>query len=75
YCTTVQMPTKLPAIPVCRDVNDLEFLQLALVGKADFLVSGDNDLLSLTGQFAWPILTAGQFFAKLNEWGLGNTPD
>ena len=65
YCTTVQMPVRLPAIPACRDVNDLAFLHLAIVGKADVLVSGDNDLLSLAGQFARPILTAGQFMGRL----------
>ena len=65
YCTTVQMPANPPVIPACRDANDLAFLHLAIVGKADALVSGDNDLLSLAGQFACPILTAEQFIARL----------
>lgn len=67
YCTTVSMPPKLPATPDCRDKFDLPFLQLAVTGKADFLVSGDQDLLSLAGQFACPIITADQFIKTLNE--------
>lgn len=67
YCTTVRMPPKLPATPVCRDEFDLPFLQLAVTGKADFLVSGDQDLLSLAGKFVCPIITADQFINTLNK--------
>ncbi|MDP1682525.1 MAG: putative toxin-antitoxin system toxin component, PIN family [Burkholderiales bacterium] len=66
YCTTVRMPAKPPTIPACRDPFDLPFLQLAVVGKADYLVSGDQDLLSLAGQFVCPIITADQFIKMLN---------
>jgi len=67
YCTTVRMPPKLPSTPVCRDKFDLPFLQLAVTGKADFLVSGDQDLLSLAGKFVCPIITADQFIQTLNK--------
>lgn len=67
YCTTVRMPRKSPATPACRDKFDLPFLQLAVAGKADFLVSGDQDLLSLQGQFVCPIITADQFFKTLKK--------
>lgn len=66
YCSTVRMPTKLPVTPHCRDKFDVSFLQLAVTGKADYLVSGDQDLLSLAGQFFCPILTADQFLRKIN---------
>ncbi len=66
YCTTVRMPAKPPTTPACRDPFDLPFLQLAVVGKADYLVSGDQDLLSLDGQFVCPIITADQFIKMLN---------
>ena len=66
YCTTVRMPDKLPVTLDCRDKFDLPFLQLAVVGKADYLVSGDQDLLSLAGQFVCPIITADQFIKTLN---------
>ena len=66
YCTTVRMPVKPPVIPECRDKFDLPFLQLAITGKADFLVSGDQDLLILAGHFACPIVTAVQFINALD---------
>lgn len=66
YCTTVRMPAKLPTTPDCRDKFDLPFLQLAVAGKADYLVTGDQDLLTLNGQFICPIITADQFMKMLN---------
>jgi len=66
YCTTVRMPAKLPVTLDCRDKFDLPFLQLAVAGKADYLVSGDRDLLILAGQFVCPIITADQFIKTLN---------
>ena len=67
YCTTVRMPAKLPPTPTCRDLLDMPFMQLALAGKADYLVSGDHDLLSLAGQFSCPIITVDQFIKALNK--------
>lgn len=66
YCTTVRMPAQPPATPDCRDKFDLPFLQLAVVGKADYLVTGDQDLLILAGQFVCPIITADQFLKTIN---------
>jgi len=66
YCTTVRMPAKLPRTPACRDPFDLPFLQLAIAGKAAYLVTGDQDLLSLAGRFICPIITADQFIKTLN---------
>jgi uncharacterized protein len=65
YCTAVRMPAKPPRTPVCRDPCDLPFLQLAVAGKADYLVTGDRDLLALAGQFTRPIVTADQFLNVL----------
>jgi putative PIN family toxin of toxin-antitoxin system len=62
FCETVLMPDVLPAIPDCRDPFDVPFLVLALVGRADYLVTGDRDLLEITDRFICPILTADQFF-------------
>jgi len=36
----------IPLSP-CRDPKDDKFLALALTGKADFILTGDDDLLSL----------------------------
>ena len=65
YCTTVRMPTKPPKTPPCRDPFDIPFLQLALVGKADHLVTGDKDLLSLADTFARSIITVEQLLRSL----------
>ncbi|MCX6048106.1 MAG: putative toxin-antitoxin system toxin component, PIN family [Chloroflexi bacterium] len=35
------------SIHACRDPKDDKFLDLAVSGKADYLISGDNDLLTL----------------------------
>jgi len=37
----------LKQVPICRDPKDQMFLNLAQSGQADFLISGDEDLLSL----------------------------
>lgn len=65
YCTTVRMLSTPPATPHCRDKFDLPFLQLAVAGKAAFLVTGDQDLLSLDGGFVCPIITAEQFIKTI----------
>jgi putative PIN family toxin of toxin-antitoxin system len=64
YCKTVRIPA--PATPPCRDAFDVPFLELALAGKADALVTGGKDLLSLAGRLACPILNVDQFLRKLD---------
>lgn len=48
FAEVVTIPEPPPRVPDCRDPHDLPFLHLATAGKADMLVSGDADLLSLT---------------------------
>jgi putative PIN family toxin of toxin-antitoxin system len=60
FCETVLMPEQLPVIPQCRDPFDEPFLILALVGCADYLVTGDHDLLCLADSFTCPIVTFEQ---------------
>ena len=67
YCTTIVMPAKPPKIPPCRDWFDVAFLQLAVVGKADYLVTGDRDLLSLTGRIGCPIVKAEALLTFLDN--------
>jgi putative PIN family toxin of toxin-antitoxin system len=66
YCKTVRIPAPPPATPPCRDAFDVPFLELALVGKAEALVTGDKDLLSLAGKLACPIFGADEFFRRFN---------
>lgn len=65
YASVVRMPAKLPQTPACRDPFDMPFLQLALAGKADYLVSGDRDLLDLAPRFTPRIVAADQFLKLL----------
>ena len=62
FCESIAMPNILPATPECRDPFDVPFLLLALVGKADYLVTGDRDLLLLKDNFSCTIITADDFF-------------
>ncbi len=65
YCLTVKVPDPSPAVPACRDPADLPFLELALAGKADLLVTGDQDLLVPEGSFACRIVAAEAFLREL----------
>ena len=60
------IPAKPPAVPRCRDPFDPPFLHLAAHGKADYLVTGDRDLLALRGQLRCAIVTAEAFLSALN---------
>jgi len=65
WCVTVRIPNPPPATPACRDPLDQPFLQLAIAGKADCLVSGDQDVLSLADCFGCPIVSAERFIKAL----------
>ena len=56
WCEDVVVPAGLPA-PTPRDPTDQPFLELAMAGDAEALVTGDNDLLALAPQFPVPIIT------------------
>lgn len=51
-------------VNVCRDANDDFLLALAKDGKADYLITGDNDLLSLRKFGKVEILSMAQFKLK-----------
>ncbi len=67
YCTTVTMRDKAPKSPSCRDPWDLPFLQLAAHARADFLVTGDRDLLDIRDKMRFAIVTAEAFMSKLEK--------
>jgi putative PIN family toxin of toxin-antitoxin system len=48
-------------IIACRDPTDDKFLEVAVNGNADVIVSGDSDLLALTPFRDIPILTPAAF--------------
>lgn len=62
FAETITGFTIPPDLPVIRDVADQMFLILAVVGKAEALVTGDNDLLVIKHSFnTLPILTLSEF--------------
>lgn len=65
HCRSVRLPARLPKLPQCRDANDQMFVELAALGKANFLVTGDKDLLVLAAAFDGRIVTAEVFLAAL----------
>ena len=66
HCRAVDAAS-LPRVPPCRDPNDTAFLQLAIAGKAQFLVTGDKDLRVLAGRFACPIVTPEELRAAIDR--------
>jgi len=68
WMQVVRVPVPPPTVPACRDPHDLPFLQLAVAGKAKALVSGDRDLLSLSGARAvCPLLSVEAFCRQYLE--------
>jgi len=68
FCESVAMPDLLPATLDCRDPFDVPFLVLALVGEANYLVTGDRDLLVLKDDFSCQIVTAEDFFGIIDSF-------
>ena len=52
-------------IMACRDPTDDKFLELAINGHADLIVSGDADLLALNPFRHIPIVPSADFVARL----------
>lgn len=59
-------PRKPPAIKL-RDSDDAWALASALAGRADVLVTGDRDLLSLAGDVSLRIVDPRGFWTLLRE--------
>ncbi|MGO8756489.1 MAG: putative toxin-antitoxin system toxin component, PIN family [Terracidiphilus sp.] len=52
------------AIPACRDPRDDKFLEVAVHGRADLIVTGDADLLALHPFRGIQILTPADYLAR-----------
>lgn len=50
-------------ISECRDPKDNKFLELAFSGKADCIISGDDDLLVMNPFREIPIITPSEFLS------------
>ena len=58
---TAELVTITERIASCRDPHDDKFLELAVSGRADLIVSGDADLLALNPFRGIPIVTPAMF--------------
>jgi predicted nucleic acid-binding protein len=67
----VELPESVP--PIRRDPDDDWVIACAVVREADFIVSGDRDLLALERVGQIPVLSAAQLLATLEARG-GRTP-
>jgi putative PIN family toxin of toxin-antitoxin system len=56
-----------PDAPRCRDPHDQMFVDLALAGHADYLVTGDKDLLALSGLLSCQVITPAVFREMMGE--------
>ncbi|GAB4532851.1 MAG: putative toxin-antitoxin system toxin component, PIN family [Anaerolineae bacterium] len=56
-------------ITACRDPKDNKFLEVAVAGKADIIVTGDEDLLALHPFAGIPILSSAAFLQMLDAYG------
>lgn len=57
-------PPPLPQ-PVCRDPDDDQVLALVLAAKADLIVTGDDDLLSLGNFEGMPIVAPAEALLRV----------
>jgi putative PIN family toxin of toxin-antitoxin system len=53
------------AITECRDPKDNKFLDLAFCANADYIISGDQDLLVLNPFRQIPIITPREFLSRM----------
>ncbi len=59
-----ELVTIVERIALCRDPTDDKFLELAVNGHADVIVSGDRDLLVLSPFRGIPILAPATFVRR-----------
>jgi putative PIN family toxin of toxin-antitoxin system len=60
-CTLVPIPTPIRA---CCDPKDDKFLEVAMHGRADAIITGDDDLLALNPFRGITILTPAQYLER-----------
>lgn len=70
FITKVKLESELveitEIITICRDVKDNKFLELGVNGKADFIITGDSDLLVLNPFRNIEIITVSDFLTRFD---------
>jgi putative PIN family toxin of toxin-antitoxin system len=61
HAEAIKQPRTRARLPQCRDPQDEMFIRLAYVAKADAIVTGDDDLLTLAPASRIPILKPAAF--------------
>ncbi|MGI8906011.1 MAG: putative toxin-antitoxin system toxin component, PIN family [Candidatus Sumerlaeaceae bacterium] len=61
FAEVVKLPPRLPRVPHCRDRSDEIFPVAAVVGGADYVVSGDPDLRVLKNKFRISVVSPEEF--------------
>jgi putative PIN family toxin of toxin-antitoxin system len=67
FTEVVTVPHPPPVVPECRDPLDLPFLHVAQAGRAQWLVTGDADLLVLGRAERCEIVTPEEFRLHLGR--------
>jgi len=65
FVHTVRVRRRLAVVR--RDPDDDKFLECAVAGRAEYLVTGDRDLRELGSFRGITILTAGEFLERMNR--------
>ena len=68
FISSSQLVSITENITVCRDEKDNKFLELAVSGNANVIVTGDLDLLILNPFQAVEILTPDMFIDIFSSW-------
>ena len=58
---SAELVTIAERVTMCRDPTDDKFLELAINGRADLILTGDNDLLALNPFRGIPIVASATF--------------
>ena len=67
FAERIEQVGAAPGIPLCRDIHDQKFLDLAVAGRADILVTGDQDLLLLRASTSFSIETLAEYRIRVEK--------
>jgi putative PIN family toxin of toxin-antitoxin system len=67
FVEAVDVEGDLRGLPRCSDPDDQMFVELAHVGEAEALVTGDQALLAMKGDVTFDILSPGQLRTRLSR--------
>jgi len=66
-CSIVEFVPIIQTVRECRDPDDDKILEVALNGRADVIITGDEDLLALSPWRGIKILTPAQYLSHQSD--------